>query len=110
MNNSYVAVFITTSNIEEARRISGLLLEKKKAACVSIINVLSSSFWWQGKIDSAAECLLIAKTRAEALPALVDLVKSAHSYEVPEIIALPIIGGNPDYLDWLTRNTACLPE
>ncbi len=61
---------------------------------------MDSLFWWQGKLDSATESLLIVKTEASLLPGIVELVKGVHSYEVPEIIALPIIGGNEDYLRW----------
>jgi periplasmic divalent cation tolerance protein len=62
---------------------------------------IDSSFWWQGKLDSARESLLIIKTRASLLPEIINLVKGIHSYAVPEIIALPIIGGSEDYLKWI---------
>jgi periplasmic divalent cation tolerance protein len=62
---------------------------------------VDSSFWWQGKLDSAQESLLIIKTGASLISEIIELVKSVHSYEVPEIIALPIIGGNEDYLKWI---------
>ncbi len=96
-----VVVLITTATEEEAHRIAGLLLEQRKAACVNIVPGVSSLFRWEGKLDSAQESLLIAKTRASLLPGLVETVKKAHSYRVPEIIALPIISGNEDYLKWL---------
>jgi periplasmic divalent cation tolerance protein len=96
-----IVVFITTSSEQEAHKIAELLLTKRKAACVNIIPRVGSSFWWQGKLDSARESLLIIKTKASLLSEIVDLVKAAHSYEVPEIIALPIIGGNEDYLKWI---------
>jgi periplasmic divalent cation tolerance protein len=63
---------------------------------------ISSRFWWQGKLDSAEESLLIVKTRASVLNQVVSLVKEHHGYDVPEVIALPIIGGNEDYLGWLS--------
>ncbi len=62
---------------------------------------VNSLFRWQGKLDSAQESLLIIKTRASLLPEIIETVKKAHSYEVPEIIALPIVGGNEDYLKWM---------
>ena len=96
-----VVVFITTDTGREAQQIAEILLEQKKAACVNIVPQVDSHFWWQGEIDSAREHLLIVKTRAALLDEVVKLVKEAHSYEVPEVIALPIIGGNPDYLKWL---------
>jgi periplasmic divalent cation tolerance protein len=97
----YIVVFVTNGSEREARKIAELLLTKRKAACVNIVPRVDSSFWWQGKLDSARESLLIIKTKASLLSEIVDLVKSAHSYEVPEIIALPIIGGNEDYLKWI---------
>src|SRR4030043_1887084 len=92
-----VVILITTSTEEEAHKIAEQLLTKRKAACVNIVPKVDSSFWWQGKLDSAKESLLIIKTRASLLPEIIEPVKSVHSYEVPEIISLPIIGGNDDY-------------
>jgi periplasmic divalent cation tolerance protein len=96
-----VVVFITTGTEGEARNVADLLLKQRKAACVNIVPRLDSLFWWQGKLDSAQESLLIIKTKASLFSEVVDLVKGIHSYEVPEIIALPIVGGNKDYLRWL---------
>ena len=96
-----IVIFVTTSTEEEAHSIAELLLGQKKAACVNIVPRVESSFWWQGKLDSAQESLLIIKTRASLLPEIIELVKSVHSYEVPEIIALPIIGGSEHYLKWI---------
>jgi periplasmic divalent cation tolerance protein len=64
-----------------------------------------SRFWWQGKIDSADEALLVVKTKAALLDEIIKLVKENHSYEVPEIVALPIVGGNRDYLKWIDNQT-----
>lgn len=66
---------------------------------------VDSQFWWQGKLDSAQESLLIVKTVASLLPEIIEMVKGAHSYQVPEIIALPIVGGNEDYLKWMDSQT-----
>ena len=96
-----IIVLVTTSSEEEAHKVAELLLGQRKAACVNIVPKVDSSFWWQGKLDSARESLVIIKTSASLLPEIIDLVKSVHSYEVPEIIALPIIGGNEDYLKWI---------
>ncbi len=98
---SRVVVFITAASQEEARKIAELLLNERKAACVNIVPRVDSLFWWQGKLDSAQESLLIVKTVARLLPEIIETVKKAHSYEVPEIIALPIISGNEDYLHWM---------
>ena len=96
-----IVIFITTSTEEEAHKVAELLLGRRKAACVNIVPGVDSSFWWRGKLDSARESLLIIKTTASLLPEIIELVKSVHSYEVPEIIALPITGGNEDYLKWI---------
>jgi len=96
-----VVILVTTSTEAEAHKIAELLLTKRKAACVNIVPRVDSSFWWQGKLDSAQESLLIIKTKVSLLPEIIEMVKSVHSYEVPEIIALPIIGGNEDYLKWI---------
>jgi periplasmic divalent cation tolerance protein len=101
-----VVVFVTTSSEEEAEKIASLLLEKREAACVSVIPRVNSRFWWQGKLDSAQESLLIIKTRAALVPQITDIVKKAHSYAVPEIVALPIVAGNQDYLDWVDQDTS----
>ncbi len=100
-----VVVFVTTSSEEEAEKIASLLLEKRKAACVNIIPRVNSRFWWQGKLDSAQESLLIIKSRAALVPQIIDIVKKAHSYTVPEIVAMPIVAGNEDYLDWVDQET-----
>lgn len=100
-----VVVLITTHDLTEAQRIAGLLLSERVAACVNIVPAVQSSFWWQGKIDSADESLLVVKTREKLLDELTEIVKKNHSYDVPEIIALPIIGGNEDYLNWIDEET-----
>ncbi len=100
---AYTVLFITVSNTEEAQQIANLLLNHKKAACVNIVPRVSSLFWWQNNIDSAQESLLMVKTKTSLLDGIVTLVKQIHSYDVPEIIALPIVGGNQDYLDWIGK-------
>ena len=98
-----IVLFITTADAEEARRIADVLLKERKAACVNIVPAVSSLFWWQDKVEKAEESLLMVKSRASVLNQIVKLVKQHHSYDVPEIIALPIIGGNPDYLEWIGK-------
>jgi len=97
----YIVVFITTNTGGEAQQIARILLEQRKAACINIIPEVDSRFWWENEIDSAQESLLVIKTRASLLPEIIDLVKGVHSNIVPEIIALPIVGGNQDYLKWI---------
>ncbi len=96
-----LVVFVTVSGEEEGHRIARLLVGARKAACVNIVPRVDSVFWWEGELDSGGESLLIIKTKAALFPEVVDLVKGAHSYEVPEIIALPIVVGSEEYLEWL---------
>lgn len=102
----YIVVFVTTNTDGEAQQIATLLLEQRQAACVNIIPAVASRFWWEGKLNSAQESLLVIKTRASRLPDIIKLVKGAHSYTVPEIIALPIVGGSQDYLEWIKKEVS----
>ncbi len=104
--SAYIVLFITTANTGEAQQISKVLLEQKKAACVNIIPNIDSLFWWEGKLDSERENLLVVKTKASLLSEIINLVKKMHSYAVPEIIAMPIVGGNQDYLEWIEKSVS----
>lgn len=99
--NSYVVVCVTAKDRSEAKTIAQNLLQEKLAACVNIVDSVQSFFWWQGSVDEANEVVLIVKTRADAMDQVISTVKSLHSYETPEIIALPIVGGSKDYLNWI---------
>ena len=99
----HIVVLITAGDSEEAGRIARGLLEQRLAACVNVVAGVDSRFWWRGKLDEAKESLLIVKTKGRLLPEIVASVKKLHSYEVPEIIALPVIGGSREYLDWIDR-------
>ncbi len=100
----YMVIFVTTSNKKGAEKIARGLLKNKLAACVNILEGVKSFFWWQAKIDQANEALLIIKSKKSKLAAIMKLVKSMHSYDVPEIIALPIIAGNRPYLRWIDES------
>ena len=97
----YIVVFVTVPDNDQAQGLGRALLEQKLIACVNIVPKVDSLFWWEGKIDRAEECLLIMKTLRTAFPALVEAVKARHSYSVPEILALPVIAGQDDYLAWI---------
>ncbi|MFC2002049.1 divalent-cation tolerance protein CutA [Chloroflexota bacterium] len=103
---AYIVVLITTANAGEARQVARVLLEQRKAACVNITEKVDSHFWWEGKIDSGQESLLVVKSKASLLPEIIELVKKVHSYDVPEIIALPVVGGNQDYLQWIDASVS----
>lgn len=101
-----IVVFITAGSAEEAERIAAALLEKRLVACVNLVAGVDSRFWWQGSLDRAEEVLLIAKTRRDLWPQVLETVRKHHSYEVFEAIALPILESNPDYLNWIVESTA----
>ena len=101
-----IIILVTTDSEEEAGEIANLLVNQRKAACVNIIPSIKSIFWWQKKIDSAKEAMLVAKTKNALLKRLISAVKRLHTYDVPEIIALPIVGVNKDYLRWLNESTS----
>jgi len=94
-------VLVTAPDETVAKKLARSILDKKLAACVNIVTGLNSMFWWQGKIDEQPEVLLIIKTLQDKLNDLTAAVKQEHPYETPEIIAVPIIGGSEDYLQWL---------
>lgn len=102
----YVVVVVTTSSREEANKIVNALLNEKLIACANVFGPVSSSFWWQGKIDKAEEYLVFMKTEAELFEKITSCIKRLHSYEVPEIIALPIVKGFKPYLEWISNTLA----
>ncbi len=95
-----IVVLITTPK-GEGRRIAKSIVDKRLAACVNVVDGITSFYWWKGEIQEDSEELLIVKTRSDVLEKLISEVKKIHPYTVPEIIALPIIHGNSDYLKWI---------
>ncbi|BCB95176.1 divalent-cation tolerance protein CutA [Dissulfurispira thermophila] len=100
-----IVVYITTPNEDDAAKIAKALVEQRLAACVNIIGGIRSIYSWQGKIEDDAEVLMIVKTQRCLFKPLKKLVKELHSYTVPELIALSIIEGSEDYLNWLKEVT-----
>ena len=93
-------VYVTVSDHAEAEKIGRAIVEARLAACVNILGPITSLYWWKEKIEHSQEHVLVAKTVRDRSEELIGKIKELHSYEVPEIIALPIIGGNQDYLEW----------
>ena len=100
-----IVVLVTTPNREVAERIARKLVETRLAACINIIDSIKSMYWWKGRIEEDNEVLMIIKTRLDVFNDLVEEVKKNHVYEVPEVIALPVIIGYRDYIDWLEKET-----
>jgi periplasmic divalent cation tolerance protein len=99
-----IVVLSTCGTGDEAERLARLLLDARLAACVSVIPGARSFYHWKGAIESAGECLLLIKTSRKLFADLCETLGKAHTYEVPETLAVPIVEGSLPYLDWLERN------
>ncbi|MBV28198.1 MAG: divalent-cation tolerance protein CutA [Alphaproteobacteria bacterium] len=99
-------IYITAGSESEARAIAAALVEERLAACVNIIPGMRSIYHWEGKIEETDETILIAKTIKNSVPAIIGRVRELHSYDCPCVASLSIEDGNPQYLDWLARETA----
>jgi periplasmic divalent cation tolerance protein len=101
LQNAYIIVLVTTASKQEAEKIAQHLLKRKLIACANIVGPVSSLFRWSGKVETAEEYLIFMKSRRDLFDKLAETVKALHSYEVPEILVLPIGGGSKEYLAWL---------
>ena len=97
----HIVILVTAKDKNEASRIAQSLLEAQFIACATMIDAVESLFWWQGKIEASKETLLVLKAPQRLLRKIIQRVKSLHSYENPEIIALPIMGASNTYLQWI---------
>ena len=98
-------IYSTIDTIQDARRIAHTLVEEQLVACINIIPKIESIYKWRGKIENDEEVIIIAKTTDKNVKKTIQRIKSLHSYEIPDIIVLPIIGGLKDYLDYITDET-----
>jgi len=101
-----IVVFITTAHSEEATRLADMLIGQRLAACVQVLPEMESVYRWQGKIERQKEVLLIAKTTKARFEVLEREVRAIHSYETPEIVALPLTAGSIQYLEWLNSSVS----
>ena len=104
MANEVLFVLSTFPDVATARRIGRQLVEEKCAACANILSPVESIYWWEKKVETANETLVLFKTSAVRYVALETSLRQLHPYEVPEIIALPVERGLPDYLRWVSEN------
>jgi len=100
-----IVILITAGSAEEGAKIAQSLVAEHLVACVNSIPGVRSFFFWEGRTQEAAEALLVCKTRRELMEKVIERVKELHSYTIPEIIALPIVAGLPDYLAWVNDST-----
>lgn len=98
-------VYVTAPTLAEAESLARLAVEGRLAACANILPGMRSLYWWQGRLESADETVLLLKTTAELAPALIRALTEAHSYDCPCVVALPIATGNPDFLRWIEAET-----
>jgi len=104
MSEKFITIFTTTEKKEDAERISSHLLEARLVGCVQIVGPIQSGFWWEGKIEKAEEWLVLIKTAERLYGEVEAAIKTVHPYKVPEILAIPVTEGNPDYLNWLSSS------
>jgi periplasmic divalent cation tolerance protein len=104
MSADAIVVLMTAGSREEAARLADILVAARLAACVQILPEIESVYHWKGNVERSAEILLLAKTTQANFAALEVLARSLHSYETPEIIALPVVAASAPYLEWLTAN------
>ncbi|KAK9758279.1 hypothetical protein RND81_01G220200 [Saponaria officinalis] len=100
-----IVVYVTVPNKEAGKKLAESIVKERLAACVNRVPGVESVYEWKGEIQTDSEELLIIKTRESLLGALTEHVKANHEYDVPEVIAMPITGGNAQYLEWLKNST-----
>ena len=98
-------IYITAGSHEEARAIGTELVSERLVACVNMIENMHPIYWWEGAIQEDREVILIAKTKAGLVRQVIEKVKTLHSYDCPCIVSLPILDGNPSFLDWIVNET-----
>ncbi|MCG2862963.1 MAG: divalent-cation tolerance protein CutA [Vulcanisaeta sp.] len=101
MSSEYVVIFVTVPNRDLGIELARYLVGNKLAACVNVIDGLRSVYYWEGRVEEDNEALLIIKTRRDRLDDTIKAIRERHPYKVPEVIALPIIGGLREYLGWI---------
>ncbi|KAG9450785.1 hypothetical protein H6P81_010750 [Aristolochia fimbriata] len=100
-----IVVYVTVPNKEAGKKLAESIIKEKLAACVNRVPGIESVYWWDGQVQADSEELLIIKTRESLLQPLTQHVKANHEYDLPEVIAMPITGGNEKYLEWIKNST-----
>ena len=98
-------IYVTASDQEEAFHIGQVLVEERLVACVNIFGATTAMYWWEGKVERSSEVALVLKTRVELVDAVTDKINNIHSYDCPCIVALPVMGGDVKFLNWLKTET-----
>jgi periplasmic divalent cation tolerance protein len=103
--DTYLQAITTTDSQEDAAKLARAAVEGRVAACAQVVGPITSTYWWKGAIETATEWQVVFKLPASRYEAFQQTIRSAHSYDVPEIIATAIVEGNPAYLEWVTAET-----
>jgi periplasmic divalent cation tolerance protein len=110
MADSYLQVTTTTDSEAEAQSLATVAVENRLAACAQVLSPIRSVYWWEGKVESAQEWMVLLKTTAARVDQLIQRLRSEHSYDTPEIVAVPIVAGHPAYLGWIAEETRERPS
>lgn len=98
-------VYVTTPDHDTAVSLARLVVGERLAACANVLGPMTSVYWWDDKLNEEGEVALLLKTRAALVPALTERLRAAHPYDCPCVVALPLLGGNPDFLAWIAAET-----
>jgi len=98
---TYIQTLTTTATKPAAQAIARAVVERRLAGCAQVVGPITSTYWWQGKVETAEEWLCVMKSRQDLYEQLEQAICEVHPYEVPEILAMPVVEGSRDYLDWL---------
>ena len=104
--SQFIQIITTTASADDARRIARAIVERRLAACVQIVGPIESVYRWEGKIEAATEFQCWIKTRGDLYSSAEEAIRELHTYDVPEILAIPVVQGSAAYLEWLGRETA----
>ena len=99
--SEFLQIVTTTGSRDDADRLARALVERRLAGCVQVVGPISSTYWWQGELETAEEYLCLVKSSRDAYPALEAAIRELHPYDVPEILAHAVVAGSQGYLDWL---------
>jgi periplasmic divalent cation tolerance protein len=100
-----VMAYMTAGTIKQAQEIARALISRRLAACVNVLGGMTSMYWWEGRVEQGREVVLLAKTREELMPALVEQVRQIHEYDCPCIVSWPLTDGYQPFLDWIGQET-----
>lgn len=106
MSSDFCLLYVTAKDRDQAMLIGRTLVHERLAACANVLDGMTSIYWWDGAVQDGQESILLLKTRQSLSPQAIQRIRDLHSYDCPCVVSLPITGGNPDFLDWISAETA----